>query len=182
MSAPARAAKAERSMPALHPCDRDFPAHYRRGDGRFLARLLPARALGPASALCRMNSTNAGPFQDQSLPFFFLHAKLWLLISISRIAIDSPQLIAPYTAQLESITRDTAFPHVLFHHFGSLALVQTARTITGTNKDELLQTLSTVNVSPWPQEDQSRHSNSRGHASNESRTMDSADKFYFDVK
>jgi hypothetical protein len=130
--------------------------------------------------VARMNSTDAGPFQDQSLPFFFLHAKLWLLISLARIAIDSPQLIAPYTAQLESITRDKSFPHILFHHFGSLALVQIARTMTATDKDELLRTLSTVNVSPWPQEDHSKHSNRRGHAPNELRTVDTADKFYFD--
>jgi len=130
--------------------------------------------------VARINSTDAGPFQDQSLPFFFLHAKLWLLISLSRIAIDSPQLIASYKIQLESITFDTVLPHVLFRHFGSLALGQSAQTMSGTNKEVYLQTLSRINVSPWPQDDQSKHSKSRVHVPRDSQAVDPANKFYFD--
>ncbi len=65
----------------------------------------------------------AGAFQFPKRPFYPLHAKLWLLISLARIALDEPEAIASYSEQLLGITREDCQPHVLMRHFAAQALI-----------------------------------------------------------
>jgi NACHT domain len=66
--------------------------------------------------------TRAGAFQDPTLPFFHLNARLWLLIAVARIALDHPAMVAPHRATLEEIAASEAFPHILCRHFAAAAL------------------------------------------------------------
>lgn len=65
----------------------------------------------------------AGVFQFPERPFYPLHAKLWLLISLARIALDEPEAIASYNEQLLGIIREDCQPHVLMRHFAAQALI-----------------------------------------------------------
>lgn len=69
-----------------------------------------------------MERRTAGAFQDRSLPFFHLHAHLWLLITVARLAKDIPDQIVRYRAVLEAAAKDDVFPHVLCRHFAIAAL------------------------------------------------------------
>ena len=59
----------------------------------------------------RFDSEKAGPFQDQQLPFFCLHARFWLLLALARIAIDRPEAVLSTRTLLERIAFDTDVPH-----------------------------------------------------------------------
>jgi hypothetical protein len=130
--------------------------------------------------IARINSSNAGPFQDHKLPFFHMHARLWLFIALSRIAVDSPELISSFRAVLEEATVDPTFPHVLYRHFGGLALGRIAQTLPAGDKKSELKALSEVNVSPWPIDKRSRQFNTDTQAPRAARTADQSDEFYFD--
>jgi hypothetical protein len=66
--------------------------------------------------------TDAGPFQAPELPFYYMHARLWLLIALARIARDDPKSIARYTDVFLDVVRDKHGPHVLMKHFAARAL------------------------------------------------------------
>ena len=71
----------------------------------------------------RFHSTDAHPYQAPELPFYFLHARLWLLIAIARVAMDHPQNVAKYADALKAIALDKSAPHVLMRHFAAQALL-----------------------------------------------------------
>jgi hypothetical protein len=66
---------------------------------------------------------DAGPFQAPELVFYHMHAKLWLLIALARVALGDPKAIAKYKDDLLSVVRDKYGPHVLMRHFAARALV-----------------------------------------------------------
>ena len=65
----------------------------------------------------------AGPFQASELTFYYLHARLWLLIALARIALDHPEEIARYKDELLSIATEDKDPHALMRHFAARALL-----------------------------------------------------------
>ena len=69
-----------------------------------------------------LGATTAGPFQASELNFYYMHAKLWLLIALARMALDYPDHIARYKDALLSVVTDTKTPHVLMRHFAARAL------------------------------------------------------------
>lgn len=70
-----------------------------------------------------LSRKDAKPFQAPELQFYFLHAKLWLLIGIARIALDNPKNIARYKDVLVNILEDQCNTHVLIRHFAAQALL-----------------------------------------------------------
>ena len=71
----------------------------------------------------RMWLTDGGPFQAKELPFFYLHARLWLLIALARLAQDYPAQIGRYEKDLLSCAMEREKPHVLMRHFACRALL-----------------------------------------------------------
>lgn len=69
-----------------------------------------------------MGEKTAGPFQASELPFYYLHARLWLLIVLARMAIDHPEDVARYGNELLSIFEERTESHVLMRHFALRAL------------------------------------------------------------
>jgi len=98
----------------------------------------------------KYSSEDAIPFQAPELKFYFLHAQLWLLISLSRIALDHPEKIANYRKFLERIALNDEVPHVLIRHFASKAI------LTCLDKGSLVisqgkeKQIKKINTSPFP--------------------------------
>lgn len=115
--------------------------------------LRTAVALGRPDILdqvfAQFNWTHAGAFQAQELPFFYLHARLWLLIAIARIAQDHPHVVAKHRALLENILYDTTDRHVLFKHFAAEALRTCALHGQFVQDEASAKALNAVNVSPF---------------------------------
>lgn len=60
----------------------------------------------------RLDASGAGPFQDQRLPFFTMHAQQWFLLAIARIALDHPREIRRHRKRLEAVAFNDRFPDV----------------------------------------------------------------------
>jgi hypothetical protein len=113
---------------------------------RSLARLGCWDAL---DALCKkMPLKSAGSFQARELAFYFLHARLWLLIALARIAKDEPVAIARYVDLLTDTAFENGLPHVLARHFAGQALLACAqRGALNLEADTILR-LQKLNDSP----------------------------------
>ncbi len=74
------------------------------------------------SVVNRISSIEGGPFQAQELPFFYMHSRLWLLISLARLGGDYPKQVSRYKDSLLAFTSRDRSPHVLMRHFASQAL------------------------------------------------------------
>ena len=66
---------------------------------------------------------DAGPFQANELPFFYMHARLWLLIALARMAKEYPSRIARYKEELLAIVLEEGEPHVLIRQFARRVLL-----------------------------------------------------------
>jgi hypothetical protein len=73
--------------------------------------------------VARLNDESLGPFNATELPFYYLHARLWLLIALARIAKDYPKEIAAYESGLLPFATEKSDPHVLTRHFAAQALL-----------------------------------------------------------
>jgi hypothetical protein len=73
--------------------------------------------------IARFRTEDAHPFQAPELPFYYMHARLWLLIALARIAMDDPKNIARYHKVLIEIVLDDDSPHVLMRHFASRTIL-----------------------------------------------------------
>lgn len=65
----------------------------------------------------------AAPFQAPELAFYYLHARLWLLIALARAALDHPDQVARYKDILLAVIMEKDDPHVLMRHFAANALL-----------------------------------------------------------
>lgn len=69
------------------------------------------------------DAKTATPFQAPELMFYYLHARLWLLIALARAALDYPDKVVRYKDLLLAIVMDNDDPHVLMRHFAANALL-----------------------------------------------------------
>lgn len=100
---------------------------------------------------------DAGSFQASELKFYFLHASLWLLISLSRIAIGYPKEIAQFKDILISIALEKNNPHVLLCHFAAKALVACLDAGELNVSGAIEQSLRNIDKSRYPIKKRSEH-------------------------
>jgi len=100
--------------------------------------------------VARFDAVDALPFQAPELRFYFLHARLWLLIALARMAIDHPQSVGKYTEMLKVVALNNDLPHVLFRHFATQALLTCADEGTLTLPESTATALKAVNRSLFP--------------------------------
>lgn len=93
---------------------------------------------------------DAGAFQAAEQPFYFLHAKLWLLIALARVALDEPNAAARYENILLEIAFDEENPHVLMKHFAAEAIQACVEAKEVNLSDSVKESLSHVNKSLFP--------------------------------
>ena len=73
--------------------------------------------------VARIDRLEAGAFQAEELPFYHMHARLWLLIALARTAADHPAGVSRYKETLLSHALGEEKPHVLIRHFAARALL-----------------------------------------------------------
>ncbi len=72
--------------------------------------------------VARFAAEDAHPFQAPELRFYYMHARLWLLIALARIALDHPRNVARYQEILFKTILDEESLHVLMRHFAAEAI------------------------------------------------------------
>ena len=100
--------------------------------------------------VAKFPTKEAYPFQASELPFYYLHARLWLLIAIARIAIDYPKKIARYQEMLVGIILDEDFPHVLMRHFAAQAVLACIDSGNLDLSPEMEKQIRGISISPFP--------------------------------
>jgi hypothetical protein len=99
----------------------------------------------------RFSSDSAHPYQAPELPFFFLHARLWLLIAFSRLAADYPRSVAEYKTLLTSVALPVTGPsHVLMRCFAAKALLRCVEGGVISMSSGEVEVLLGVERSPFP--------------------------------
>ncbi len=123
-----------------------------------------------------IETKDVGAFQCSEIKFYDYHARLWLLISLARTAIDYPINIAKYKTKLMPfMERD----HVLFRHFAAKALLECYRADSSLLSDYDVELLKNINVSSKPIiEESSRRTNS--YVGRPKDSTEPPHKFYFE--
>jgi hypothetical protein len=111
--------------------------------------------------IVRFGAENALPFGDPKLPFYVMHARLWLLIALARLAANRPTQIAPHRVLLESVAFSDEFPHVVMQAFAIDALRSITPLLESEDRDILLARLVSANRSPFPYQPRRRYSEGR---------------------
>lgn len=153
-------------------------------------RWMSAHALRTAVRLGRCDVLNrtiknferldAGPFGASELPFFYLHAQLWLLIAIARIALDAPASIAPHCEFLEREALGVAGPHVLRQHFAREALLACHRSGNVKLTRTTLNALNRVNRSALPTKTSSDYGGASFYESRPTHLPEPADEVHLE--
>lgn len=89
------------------------------------------------------------PFGDAKLPFYAMHAQLWMLIALARVAKDSALAFAPHRAFFERVVFSDEFPHVVMRSFAVDILRELANALAPEERDTLIAKLGLVNQSPF---------------------------------
>lgn len=63
-------------------------------------------------------------YREDSVPFYWLSARLWLIVTFDRIASEVPEAIAPVARRLLCFSTDQDFPHVLMRQFAKSCLMK----------------------------------------------------------
>jgi NACHT domain len=96
-----------------------------------------------------LNEETAGPFQAGELSFYFMHARLWLLIAFARMALDYPKEITRYKDSLLQVVEERD-PHVLMRHFAARALLACVDAGDLKLPTNTVTRLREVDLSPYP--------------------------------
>lgn len=106
-----------------------------------------------------MERTDAGPFVDQRLTFYYLHARLFLLVALARAAIDHPAMVAPHVPAIaRHAIGSSCLPHAVIRLYARDACLAVEAALPGTNDAATAANLWQVGVSrhppvarpPWP--------------------------------
>lgn len=91
--------------------------------------------------------TELPAFIGAGLPFYALHARLWLLIALARLAVEAPQSVMPYRETLIHWALNADEPHVLIRHFAAQAVLAFAVPGEAGFDDDTIERLCSVNYS-----------------------------------
>lgn len=98
----------------------------------------------------RFGSASSLPFGDAKLPFYLMHAQLWLLIALARVAKDAASAFASHRAFFERIAFSAEFPHVVMRAFAIDVLRELAPALAPQEREALIAKLGLANRSPFP--------------------------------
>lgn len=92
----------------------------------------------------KLQSKESSSFGAPELPFFYLHARLWLLIALARVAQDYPDKLAAHAKSFTKIALDSSHPHTVMRHFSAQVLLACERhgagSLTASQRTQLEKT------------------------------------------
>lgn len=127
----------------------------------------------------RFGAASSLPFGDAKLPFYVMHAQLWLLIAFARVAKDAATAFNPHRAFFERIVFSAEFPHVVMRAFAVDILRELADALAPEEREALLAKLGPANQSPFPSVPRADYREFR-HARRPDASPQSEDGFHLD--
>ncbi|ENM3739357.1 ATP-binding protein [Vibrio cholerae] len=101
-------------------------------------------------------------YREKNVPFYWLSARLWLILTFDRIASEVPESIAPIASWLLDIANDRSFPHVLLRHFAKSCLIKLISNGVTEFSDQEIAVVHAINISELPSEKPTRRVSRRG--------------------
>ncbi|MDC0302620.1 hypothetical protein OAL23_00470 [bacterium] len=127
-------------------------SHERWEAAHVVRRLAETSCRKEICALAKLLMTDtAGCFSDPELPFYVLHARLYLLMAFERIVSESPSLLLPYAQSFRQLALE-GFPHILIESRAAAISLVLEGKHPGTFDDETFDSLKKVGKSPFPPE------------------------------
>lgn len=121
--------------------------------------------------------TGEPAFRAPGAPFYWVAARLWLVIGLDRIALESPTAVARHGAWLQQVAFDEQFPHVLVRGFARDACMKLIESGHLVADSEIREALAQVNRSPLPR---SRKRRDYGRSFDSFHRHDEGARFHFD--
>ena len=97
----------------------------------------------------RMARDDVGAFGSPSYPFYNLHARLYLIIALARVALDHPGLLKAHASVFEHHAL-TGEPHILIQKYAARIALSIEAAYPGTYTARTIAALRAVGVSPFP--------------------------------
>ena len=121
--------------------------------------------------------TAESAFRVPGAPFYWVAARLWLVIALDRIALESPAAIAKHGGWLQQVAFDEQFPHVLVRGFARDACMKLIESGHFAADSGTREALTKVNRSPLPR---SRKKRDYGRSFDSFHSHDEGLRFHFD--
>lgn len=96
-----------------------------------------------------MNQDCVNAFGSRTFPFYNLHARLYLLIALSCISVDNPELLHPHHLLFKHHALD-GLPHALIQKFAAEITLSIEATFPKTYESNVVESLRAVGVSQLP--------------------------------
>lgn len=96
-----------------------------------------------------MGRDSVDSFGSRTFPFYNLHARLYLLIALARVAIDSPEILKRHHAIFEQHALEN-IPHVLIQKYAAEIAVSIETAFPGTYDHKVIEKLRQVGISQMP--------------------------------
>lgn len=94
----------------------------------------------------RMRRNEVDAFGSREFPFYALHARLYLLIALARIALDHPEILVPFAHVFTVIALEGA-PHILIQRNAADIAIRIESLAPGSYTSEVVTRLRNVGVS-----------------------------------
>ena len=106
--------------------------------------------------VCWLARDGVGAFGSPAYPFYNLHARLYLLIALARVALDHPDLLKAHAAIFEHHALKDE-PHVLIQKYASRTALIIETAYPGTYLRETVTALKSVGISSFPMRKSERY-------------------------
>jgi hypothetical protein len=124
----------------------------------------------------RTKSHDGGPFVAPGLPFYWHSAQEWALMTIARVARDTPARIVTLAPELASAAHKRDWPHVATREFARLGALSIAEAVPGTLSPQEVAELHFANSPRACRLERERHTYRTGHGNRDYQT----ERFHFD--
>lgn len=114
-------------------------------------------------------------YREDNLPFYWLSARLWLIVTFDRISSEKPEVVAPIARWLLKVATDQDFPHVLIRHFAKSCLMTLISGSFVEFDDQEVVAVRAINTSKLATEKSKRRVSRGGF-----RKVDKERRFHFD--
>jgi hypothetical protein len=94
------------------------------------------------------NKTSETSYCKPDAPFYWLAARLWLVMALDRIAAETPSAVGHHGQRLLEIASDNEFPHVLVRSFAKSAVCKLVESKVLALEQTQRDTLKRANTSP----------------------------------
>lgn len=103
--------------------------------------------------------TNEKSYRRPDAPFYWMAARLWLVIALERIANETPASVKHLAQWLLEIANDEEFPHIILRAFAKSTVLYLSESKEISLNSEELNNLKKINTSPFRIKKSKKHSN-----------------------